>query len=82
MVRGESVVIALFGAALGVLVGLGFGVALSSAVLASSGGGVVAIPVSSLVVFLILASVFGIVAAVWPARRAARTNIISALSFE
>ena len=82
MVRGESVVIALFGAALGVLVGLGFGVALSSAVLASSGGGVVAIPGTSLVAFLILATVFGIVAAVWPARRAARTNIISALSFE
>ena len=38
MVRGESVVIALFGAALGVLVGLGFGVALTSAVVAASGG--------------------------------------------
>ena len=81
MVRGESVVIALFGAALGVLVGLGFGVALSSAVLATSGG-VVSIPVSSLVVFVMLATVFGIVAAVWPARRAARTNVIAALSFE
>ena len=82
MVRGESVVIALFGAALGVLVGLGFGVALTSAVVASSGGGVVSIPVTSLVVFVILATVFGIVAAVWPARRAARTNVITALSFE
>ncbi len=51
MVRGESVVIALFGAALGVLVGLGFGVALTSAVIATSGG-VVSIPVSSLVVFV------------------------------
>ena len=81
MVRGESVVIALFGAALGVLVGLGFGVALTSAVVASSGrrgldpghqpGGV-----------RHAGLLFGIVAAVWPARRAARTNVISALSFE
>jgi putative ABC transport system permease protein len=78
MVRGESVVIALFGAALGVLVGLGFGLALTSAVVATSGG-VVSIPVSSLVVFVLLATVFGIVAAVWPARRAARTNVITAL---
>jgi putative ABC transport system permease protein len=81
MVRGESVVIALFGAVLGVLVGLGFGVALTSAIIRNNGG-VVSIPVSSLVVFVILAFVFGIVAAVWPARRAARTNVIMALSFE
>lgn len=81
MIRGESVVIALFGAALGVLVGLGFGVALTSAVIAASGG-VVAIPVASLVVSVGLALVFGIVAAVWPGRRASRTNMISALSVE
>jgi putative ABC transport system permease protein len=81
MVRGESVVIALFGALLGVLVGLGFGVALTSAILRSQGG-VVSIPVSSLIVFLVLATAFGIVAAVWPARRAARTNVIAALASE
>jgi putative ABC transport system permease protein len=81
MVRGESVIIALFGAALGVLVGLGFGVALTSAVVASSGG-VVSIPVASLVLFVVLALALGIVAAVWPARRAARTHVITALSVE
>ncbi len=81
MVRGESVVIALFGALLGVLVGLGFGVALTSAILRSQGG-VVSIPVSNLIVFLLLATVFGIVASVWPARRAARTNVIAALASE
>jgi putative ABC transport system permease protein len=81
MVRGESVVIALFGAVLGVLVGLGFGVALTSAILRTKGG-VVSIPVSSLVVFVILAFIFGIVASVWPARRAARTNVITALTIE
>ena len=81
MVRGESVIIALFGAVLGVLVGLGFGVALTSAIIRNQGG-VVSVPVTSLVVFVILAFIFGIVAAVWPARRAARTNVIMALSFE
>jgi putative ABC transport system permease protein len=81
MVRGESVVIALFGAVLGVLVGLGFGVALVAAIIRNQGG-VVSIPVSSLVVFVVLATIFGIVAAVWPARRAARTNVITALAFE
>ncbi len=81
MVRGESVVIALFGAVLGVLVGLGFGVALTSAIIRNNGG-VVSVPVINLVVFVILAFIFGIVAAVWPARRAARTNVIMALSFE
>ncbi len=81
MVRGESVIIALFGAVLGVLVGLGFGVALTSAIIRNQGG-VVSVPVSSLVVFVILATIFGIVAAFWPARRAARTNVILALSFE
>jgi putative ABC transport system permease protein len=81
MVRGESVIIALFGAILGVLVGLGFGVALTSAIIRNQGG-VVSVPVSSLIVFVILATIFGIVAAVWPARRAARTNVILALSFE
>ena len=72
---------ALFGAALGVLVGLGFGVALTSAVIAASGG-VVSIPVTSLVVFVGLALVFGVVASVWPGRRASRTNVISALSVD
>jgi putative ABC transport system permease protein len=82
MIRGESVVIALFGAVLGLAVGTGFGVALTKAVLTSSQGGVVSVPISSLIVFLILATVFGVLAAVWPARRAARTNVLAALQFE
>ncbi len=81
MIRGESVVIALFGAALGVVVGIGFGVALSYAVLSSSGG-VVSVPVTSVIIFVVLAAVFGVLAAVWPARRAAKTNMIVALTFE
>ena len=82
MIRGESVIIALFGAILGLVVGLGFGVALTEAVLSNGIGGVVSIPVASLIVFVILAAIFGVVAAVWPARRAARTNVLAALTFD
>jgi putative ABC transport system permease protein len=82
MIRGESVVIALFGALLGLGVGTGFGVALTKAVLTSSQGGVISVPIVSLVVFLVLATVFGVLAAVWPARRAAKTNVLAALQFE
>lgn len=81
MVRGESVIIALFGAVLGMVVGVGFGAALSRAVLKGSSG-VISVPVSTLIVFLVLATIFGVAAAIWPARRAARTNLLSALAFE
>jgi putative ABC transport system permease protein len=82
MIRGESVVIALFGALLGLVVGLGFGIALTEAVISNSGSGVLSIPVVSLIEFLVLAILFGVVAAIWPARRAARTNVLAALAFE
>jgi putative ABC transport system permease protein len=82
MIRGESVVIALFGAALGVVVGVGFGAALSQAVIVANSGGLVSVPVSSLILYVVLAIVFGVVAAIWPARKAARTNLLAALVFE
>jgi putative ABC transport system permease protein len=81
MIRGESVIIALFGAGLGLVVGLGFGIALTEAVISNSGG-VLSIPIGSLIEFVVLATIFGVVAAIWPARRAARTNVLAALAFE
>jgi putative ABC transport system permease protein len=82
MIRGESVIIALFGAMLGLVIGVGFGLALTKAVLTSSVGGVVSVPVSTLILFVILAAIAGVLAAVWPARRAARTNVLAALTFD
>jgi putative ABC transport system permease protein len=82
MIRGESVIIALLGAVMGLVVGSGFGVALTKAVLANTPGAVVSVPVPNLVIFVILAAILGVLAAVWPARRAARTNVLSALAFE
>jgi putative ABC transport system permease protein len=40
------------------------------------------IPVGTLVVFVIAAIIAGIVAAIWPARRAARLNVLNALQYE
>jgi putative ABC transport system permease protein len=82
MIRGESVIIALFGAILGLVIGLAFGWALTKAVLTNGIGGVVSVPVPSLIIFVILAALAGVLAAVWPARRAARTNVLAAITFD
>ena len=40
------------------------------------------VPVPTLILFVILAALAGVLAAVWPARRAAKTNVLSALTFD
>ena len=79
MVRAESVIIALFGSLLGLAVGLFLGIALTKA-MAGAGFTALAIPVSQLLVFLVIAGLFGIVAAWWPARRAARLDVLEAIA--
>ena len=80
MIRYESIVTALMGAALGMVVG----VFLAALVIrALSGQGIVfAIPWLQLVYFVLAAIVVGILAAVIPARRAARLNVLQALQYE
>jgi putative ABC transport system permease protein len=77
-VRWESVIIALFGTALGLTVGLVFGWAVVTS-LAGEGITTLVIPVSSLVVAAVLAIVAGVGAALLPARRAARLDVLTAL---
>lgn len=79
MVRLESVVISLFGAVLGLAVGVGFGVALQRA-LADDGISELVVPAGSLAAFLLVAAVIGVLAAVWPARRAARLDVLRAVA--
>ncbi len=79
MLRMESVVIAVLGAALGVLLGLAFGVAIQRA-LVDEGFDVLSIPWPQLVGFLGVAAVVGVLAAVWPGRRAARIDILRAIT--
>jgi putative ABC transport system permease protein len=81
MIVLESLVISVFGALLGAVVGVVFGWALVQA-LRSQGLDQLAIPVSSLVLYIALAGVVGIVAALWPARRAARLNVLQAVTTE
>jgi putative ABC transport system permease protein len=80
MVRHESVVTALIGATLGIGVGL-FLAALATTAL--SGEGLrFAVPVGSLAAFCVVAAVAGMLAAIGPARRAARLDPLRALQYE
>ncbi len=79
MIRLESVAIAVLGAVLGVGLGLVFGVSIQQA-LADQGVSVLAVPAGQLALFLALAAVIGVLAAVWPARRAARMDVLRAIT--
>jgi putative ABC transport system permease protein len=81
MIRLESVVVAVFGAVLGVLMGVIFG---STLVLALEDQGLtdLAIPWLWLAGFLVAAAFVGVLAAVFPARRAARLDVLRAIATE
>ncbi|MGA4881157.1 ABC transporter permease, partial [Streptomyces lydicamycinicus] len=79
LVRLESVVISMFGAALGISTGI---------LLACAGSGIasstmdtyeIVLPWGQLGIFLALALVIGVLAAIWPARRAARLNMLQSI---
>jgi putative ABC transport system permease protein len=80
-IRWESVITALQGTVLGLLVGVFFGWALVLA-MHSQGVTVFSLPVASLVIMVVLAGVAGVVAAIPPSRRAARLNILRAIVSE
>ena len=80
MIGYESVVTSLIGAALGMAVGVFLAVLTTHAL--SSEGVVFAVPWLSIVFFVIAAIVVGILAAIFPARRAARLNVLEALQYE
>ena len=79
MVRSESVILAMFGAVIGIVIGTGMGLALVAS-LRQQGITDTAVPVVDLVVFLVLSAVLGLVAASWPARRAAKLDVLAAIA--
>lgn len=80
-VRWESVIIALQGTLLGLVIGLFFGWALVTT-LADEGIDRLAVPVPSLVAVIVLAGLAGVAAAVFPARRAAKLDVLRAVVTE
>jgi len=80
MVRHESVITALIGAALGLPLGIMLAAALTHAL--GKYGVTFSVPIGSLVVFAIAAMIAGVLAAIAPARRAARLNVLEALQYE
>ncbi|HEX4906599.1 MAG TPA: FtsX-like permease family protein [Acidimicrobiales bacterium] len=80
-VRWESVLIALLGTTLGLAIGLFFGWAMARA-MRSEGFTEFSLPYGQLLVLAVLAAIAGVVAAIWPARRAARLNVLAAIASE
>ena len=81
MVTLESVIVATLGALLGVVLGVIFGSALVK-LLDDQGIDTLAIPGWQLAVFVVVAALFGVLAAVGPARRAARLNVLDSIATE
>ncbi|MDH5292605.1 MAG: FtsX-like permease family protein [Acidimicrobiia bacterium] len=81
MIRAEAVIVAIFGAILGVGVGIGLGWATVSS-LADDGLSSFALPAGQLGLWLALAALAGVIAAAGPARKAAKMNVLSAISYE
>jgi putative ABC transport system permease protein len=80
MIRYESIVTALIGGALGITVGVFLAILTTQAL--SSDGIVLAIPWGTLAMFVVATVLAGVLAAVIPARRASRLNVLKALQYE
>jgi putative ABC transport system permease protein len=81
MIRWESVIIAVFGALLGTAVGVFFGWAMVQA-LSDQGITELSIPGGQLLIYVVVAGLFGVLAAMLPARRAAKLDVLAAIAYE
>jgi putative ABC transport system permease protein len=82
MIRLESVIVALFGAAGGMALGVAIGSALAEAAGNAAGLTALTIPAGPLIAVAVLAGIAGLLAAIRPARRAARLPLLAALAEE
>ncbi len=80
MVRYEAVITALIGAIIGMVIGMIFAALMS--VPLKSQGFVISYPAVQLIVLLVLSGLVGVLAAVAPARRASRLDVLEALAYE
>jgi putative ABC transport system permease protein len=81
MIRLEAVIIAVFGAGLGLIVGTLFGWSVTSA-MGEEGLSDIAIPWLQLGIYLVLGAVAGVTAAMLPARRASKLDVLQAITVE
>jgi putative ABC transport system permease protein len=80
MIRYEAVITALIGAVLGLVLGVIFAALISRPL--EDEGFVLSYPVGTLILLMVLAAAAGVVAAIGPARRASRLNVLEALAYE
>ncbi|MGI5398471.1 ABC transporter permease [Streptomyces sp. CA-135486] len=82
MIRLEAVVISVFGAVIGVGLGSFLAWAIGETIRSSIPGYALVVPWDRIGIFLLLAGVVGVLAALWPARSAARLNMLTAIKTE
>lgn len=81
MILVESVIVTLLGAVIGLVVGVALGAAMVSTIVGGPGSPTIfAIPWVTIIVVLIIAAIFGLLAGLFPARRAGRLNVLRAIS--
>jgi putative ABC transport system permease protein len=78
-VRWESVITSLYGAVVGVILGIVMGAVLIG-VLADGGLSAFRLPVTGTVVILVLSFIIGVLASIYPARRATKVNVMRAIA--
>jgi len=81
MITTEALIIAVFGSLLGVAIGTGLGTTVVST-LADDGVGTLSFPIAQLAGWVMAGGVAGMVAAILPARKAARMDVLDAISYE
>ncbi|MFG2674403.1 ABC transporter permease [Streptomyces sp. NPDC048445] len=82
MIRLEAVVISLFGAVVGIGLGMFLGWAIGQSASSSIPQYELVVPWGRIALFLLLAGLVGVLAAMWPARNAARLNMLTAIKTE
>lgn len=82
MIRLEAVVISVFGAVVGVALGTFLGWAIGRTLASSIPDYALVIPWDRMAVFLVLAALVGVLASLWPARSAAKLNMLTAIKTE
>jgi putative ABC transport system permease protein len=80
MLLTEALYMAMIAAALGVGLGTAFAWTLVNSFLKSAGGGVISIPFAEITVFVVVGAAAALLAAVLPARRAARVSAVAAMA--